>query len=289
MNDEPRTGPIFSPQAITALADVITGGSGNGGDGKRYGLYRTGPQLKRLFGACNIDLQIGSRVPSVCECLTTLNRRDEFHTLKRLVEASVDPRDYAGNRAQHREALDYLNAMIGPDGFQVHEESGRCRLDSVSTSPTILEAVAEHAANLDYDSVQRDIARAVEQAVTDPAGAITAACSMVESTCRCILQQMGQALPANKDISHLVATVQQNLDLAPGRADLTPELKRILGGLSNVAAGVGTLRTHAGDAHGGDKGAVPPDGRLARLAVNAAGTISLFFIESWRQQWIDNL
>jgi hypothetical protein len=118
---------------------------------------------------------------------------------------------------------------------------------------------------------------------TDPEGAITAACSMVESVCRCILQEMDLPLPAKKDISHLVGEVQRQLNISPARADLAPDVKQILGGLGNAANGIGALRTHAGDAHGRDKGAVTADARLARLAIHAASTISLFFIETWRE------
>jgi hypothetical protein len=284
--------PIFSPQVITAVAEVITGGSGSGGGGKRYGAYRTGPQLETFFGACNVDLQIGSgsRVPTVRGCLIELNRRGAFESLKRLTEASVDPRDYVGNQPEHKETLQHLNDMLRPDGFELRERNGRYRLEAVSTSPAILMAVEEHATALDYDSVQRDAERAVEQAATDPEGAITATCSMVESVCRCILQDMKQPLPAKKDISHLVSEVQRHLDLSPARTDLAADLKQILGGLSNVASGVGSLRTHAGDAHGRDKGAMPADGRLARLAIHAASTLSLFFIETWREQnWMSDL
>ncbi len=282
---------VFSPQVITAVAEVITGGSGSGGGSKRYGAYRTGPQLESFFGACNVSLDIGSgsRVPTVRACLIELNRGGAFEPLRRLIEASVDPRDYVGNQPDHQEALQYLNDMLRPDGFELRERGGRYRLEAVSTSPAMLKAVEEHATALDYDSVQRDAERAVEQATTDPEGAITAACSMVESVCRCILQDMKQPLPAKKDISHLVNEVQRHLDLSPARTDLAPDVKQILGGLANVASGIGALRTHAGDAHGRDKGAMPVDARLARLAIHAASTLSLFFIETWRQQWTEHL
>jgi len=43
------------------------------------------------------------------------------------------------------------------------------------------------------------------------------------------------------------------------------------------------LRTHAGDAHGKGKNAVSADARIARLAIHAASTVSLFYIETWQR------
>lgn len=276
--------PLFSPQVITAVAEVVTGGSGTGSVGKRYGTYRSGPRLETFFGSCDVELHIGSgsRVPAVRSALTTLNQQREFEKLRRVIEGAVDPRDFAERPDDHKEALDYLNAMLGPDGYELRLSGARYRLESVSASSVMTRAVEQHAAALDYDSVQRDTERAIEQAETDPEGSITAACSMVESVCRCILNEMNEALPAKKDISHLVAEAQKHLNLSPSRADIAPDIKQILGGLSNVASGIGALRTHAGSAHGRDKATPRADGRTARLAIHAASTIALFFIETWR-------
>src|SRR5205823_9306695 len=85
----------------------------------------------------------------------------------------------------------------------------------------------------------------------------------------------------------LVTEVSKQLNLSPGREDLPPEwtadIRQILGGLASVTGGIGALRTHAGDAHGRGKRKVAVDGRIARLAIHAASTVSLFFIETWNR------
>jgi hypothetical protein len=48
----------------------------------------------------------------------------------------------------------------------------------------------------------------------------------------------------------------------------------------NVAKGIGALRTHGGDAHGRERGFR----RIARMVINVAGSLGLFFIETWEQQ-----
>jgi hypothetical protein len=56
--------------------------------------------------------------------------------------------------------------------------------------------------------------------------------------------------------------------------------KRILGGATNVVENLGSLRNKIGDAHGkGRPVAVLP--RHAQLAVNLAGTIATFLVETW--------
>jgi Abortive infection C-terminus len=82
----------------------------------------------------------------------------------------------------------------------------------------------------------------------------------------------------------LVREVGKHLNLSRGRTDVGPDIKQILGGLASVAGGIGALRTHAGDAYGRGKGTARVDARIARLAVHAAGTTSLFFFETWQGQ-----
>ena len=74
---------------------------------------------------------------------------------------------------------------------------------------------------------------------------MTAACSLIESVCRSILIELGLALPAKKDIEGLIKAVQEPLDLSPGRTNLPAEIeadiRQVLGGLTSVAKGIGSL------------------------------------------------
>ena len=111
---------------------------------------------------------------------------------------------------------------------------------------------------IDFDTVSRDLDRALASSQTDPEDAVTAACSTVESVCRSILIELGQPLPAKKDVQGLYNAVKQPLGLSPDRSDIDPlianDVRQILSGLATVIGGVGALRTHGGDAHGREKG-----------------------------------
>ena len=82
--------------------------------------------------------------------------------------------------------------------------------------------------------------------------------------------------------------MQGPLNLCPGRTDLPAEIeqdvRQVLGLPTTVAKGIGALRTHAGDAHGREKGFKRIYARIARLAITAVSSIALFLIETWEQQ-----
>ena len=95
-------------------------------------------------------------------------------------------------------------------------------------------------------------------------------------------------MPSKKDVKALVNEVASHLQLSPSRSDLPPEweqdLKQILQGLASVAWGIGSLRTHAGDAHGRGRKPLKVDARIARFAIHAASTLCVFLLDTWQQR-----
>ncbi len=87
----------------------------------------------------------------------------------------------------------------------------------------------------------------------------------------------------------LFNAVKGPLGLSPDRSDLDPliagDVRTILGGLATAIQGVGALRTHAGDAHGRERGYTCVDARIGRLSIHAASTIALFLIETWQRKF----
>lgn len=278
----------FSLPTLIAITEVVTGGPGDGRDTERYGVYRSGPALERLMARQKLVLSVGnsSRLPAVQQFLRALNASPEgFSAIKKIIEASVDRRDYWSGE-EHGKAIEYLNSYLVDDGFHLHDEHGRFLLVATGNCSPLIQTLDDKAQLLDIDSVQTEVCRIMEHVDEDPEDAITAACSMVESVCKFVLNEEGKPLPTKKDIARLVKETQNQLNLSPARNDVSDEIradvKQVLGGLSNVAHGIGALRTHGGDAHGKEKGARRVDARIARLAVHAASTISLFFLETWQ-------
>jgi hypothetical protein len=139
----------------------------------------------------------------------------------------------------------------------------------------------------DFASVEAEFERAIGQLERDPHAAITAACSIIEATCKTYIETFALEMPANQTVTPLWRTVQSHLGL-----NLEPTLrddqKRILQGLASIVDGVGAFRTHIGSAHG--RGVSPPSLEVseARLAVNASHSLVIFIMERWHSAQTPN-
>jgi hypothetical protein len=127
--------------------------------------------------------------------------------------------------------------------------------------------------------------KALDRRASDPEGAITAARSLLESTCKHILDEGGVAYEDSEDLPALYRSVAKELDLAPA-AHSEQVFKQILGGCQSVVEGLGALRNRHSDAHGKGKAAAKPGGRHAELAVNLAGSMADFLIATWNERTI---
>ncbi len=280
----------LSPFLMGALVEVITGGSGWGSNQPQpIGVYRSGQQIEQFFLNCGMMMSVGSssRLPATTDILRSLFVQEDQAAVMRIISAICDPRSYIKEPEKTAAVISHLNAVLEADGYAVALVGNKPHLTKRENTGAIVSAMAEKTAVLDFDTVQRDIERAQSGLSNDPEAAITAACSLIESVCRSILIELNLPLPPKRDIDGLIRAVQEPLNLSPGRTDLPPDIeadvRQVLGGLTSVAKGVGALRTHGGTAHGREKGFQRVDARIARLAVNASGSLALFLIETWEQ------
>lgn len=280
----------LSPQSIDAIAEIISGGGGNDPT-PPIGIYRSGPKIEKFMRGCNVDFRIdGSRVPSLVTRLVDLNNGSEVEqVLPRIIEAAADPRDFIHEPERHIVVLDYLNKALRFDGFEVVQQGGRMRLVEAGKGVPVLAELAGLSEVIDFDTVSRDLDRALANSKTDPEDAVTAACSTIESVCRSILIELEHPLPSKKDVQGLYNAVKQPLGLSSDRTDVDPlianDVRQILSGLTTVISGIGALRTHGGDAHGREKGHARIEERIARLAIHSASTAALFLIETWQRKF----
>ncbi len=285
---------VISPRTIDIVVDVITGGSGGRSDGRPViGLYRSGSEIERFMRGCNVDYVLaGSRVPSLTDCLIGLNRShedDDKAKLVAIVESAGDPRDFLDDPEKGVRVLAHLNAALAFDDLELRNAGGRIRLVTRGRATPIVADLAARAETFDFDTVRRDLDRAMESADGDPEDAVTAACSIIESMCRSVLIELDLPLPAKLDISGLYKAVRGPLGLSPEREDFAPEIaddvRKVLSGLATTIEGVGNLRTHGGDAHGRERGYRRIDARIARLAIHAASTAAVFILETWQHKY----
>ncbi|GEL44420.1 MULTISPECIES: abortive infection family protein [Methylobacteriaceae] len=144
--------------------------------------------------------------------------------------------------------------------------------------------VSDALATFDADGVHAVWTKALARRTSDPEGAITVARTLVEAVCKRILDDRGVAYAEKDDLPKLYGAVAKVLRLAPDQHTEEP-IKAILGGAMNLVNGLGTLRNRLSDAHGRglskEAGApVKPSARHASLAVNAAGAVATFLVET---------
>lgn len=161
-------------------------------------------------------------------------------------------------------------------------ESAFARLEGRSVSPAD-EDVAAALADLSSETVQRIWQAALRRRGTDPEGAITTSRTLVETICKHILTERQVPFEEDANLTKLYGLTARSLDLAPDQH--TEQLfKQILGGCKAVVDGMGALRNRLSDSHGKRPNSARPESRHAELAVNLAGAMATFLVQTWRRQ-----
>lgn len=149
-------------------------------------------------------------------------------------------------------------------------------------TPTLVHnSISDSLKEFNEESVHDIWSRALQRRNNDPEGAITAARTLLETVCKHILDEQNITYDANKiELHELYKLTAKELNLSPNQH--TEDIfKQILGGCSAIINGLGSLRNRLGDAHGQGKKSIKPVPRHAALAVNLAGSMSLFLVSTW--------
>lgn len=128
--------------------------------------------------------------------------------------------------------------------------------------------------------IQEAWQKALERRAIDAEGAITAARTLLESVCKHVLDSAGEPYDDTTDLPKLYAITSKQLNLSPSQH--TEQLfKQILGGCQTVVEGLGAMRNRHSDAHGKGSAGTKPAARHAELAVNLAGAMATFLLQTW--------
>jgi len=169
----------------------------------------------------------------------------------------------------HKGRREYLNGKFGPLLAEFEEDS-----QAPSDAP-----VTEALTALDSDIVHKFWTSALERRLDDPDGAITAARTLLESVCKHILDDAGVKYK-HPNLPKLYKLTAETLQLAPDPKTETV-FQSVLSGCTDVVEGIGSMRNKLGDAHGKGRSSVKPDARHAELAVNVAGAVASFLVQTW--------
>jgi hypothetical protein len=174
-------------------------------------------------------------------------------------------------------------ASLRRDGCTVEPDTGLIT-PPVDHSP--LRPLRSLATLTDPSAIQEQLDRIQRAVIDDPALAIGSAKELVESTAKVVLTERGLGVNNKDDLPALARAAQEALGLHPSSASPGPDgsdaVKKILGAVSTITAGLGELRNRGyGTGHGTAGARVGLRPRHAHLAVNAAVT--------WCQLLLDTL
>jgi hypothetical protein len=145
------------------------------------------------------------------------------------------------------------------------------------------ESVSSTLVKFNQDYINSEWKKAMERKSNDPEAAITTARTLIETTCKFILDDIEVQYEDDLELPKLYKITAEKLNLAPDQH--TEQIfKQILSGCQTVINGLGALRNKLSDSHGKKTISVKPLPRHAELAVNLAGTMTTFLLETYQQR-----
>lgn len=127
------------------------------------------------------------------------------------------------------------------------------------------------------EPVRHSWIKAASSVASDPAGAITAARAVLESTCRHVLAEFQMDGDDHGNLPKLYRDAASCIGLA-SKDQHNDMLRRLLAGCTTVVDGLAELRNQLGDSHGRGPISMKPAHRHAVLAVTLAGGLSSFLL-----------
>jgi hypothetical protein len=141
----------------------------------------------------------------------------------------------------------------------------------------ISNLVSERLAHRRYDAIFSSWQKLLTRLDTDRDGAITAARTLLETTCKMILDDFDKTVDGAIDLPKLYHTAATELGIAPNQH--TEELFRALFGSSQTIVNrIGELRNKLGDAHARGNMDLTVPRHYAELVINLAGSMCCFLI-----------
>jgi hypothetical protein len=132
-------------------------------------------------------------------------------------------------------------------------------------------AVVTLASQLNYPRVVDAWRDAQRELVTNSTSALRAACVLLETVCKHVLSECGQAVPSTPTLPNLYKAAERELKM-------NNDEKTLATGLRSVVDGIAHGRSHLSNAHGAGPQDLAPSTTHAELAVTASGALAVHFM-----------
>ncbi|HMJ70908.1 MAG TPA: abortive infection family protein [Cyclobacteriaceae bacterium] len=151
----------------------------------------------------------------------------------------------------------------------------------------VAEDLTHKIGKFNLELINEEWRKALKRSADDPEGAITSARTLIETTCKHILDKLGNTYKDDLELPKLYKLTADGLNLAPDQH--TEQIfKQILGGCQTVVEGLGAMRNKLSDSHGKKISQVRPATRHAELAINLSGAMTTFLLETFESKMIKN-
>ncbi|WP_426031367.1 abortive infection family protein [Caulobacter sp. DWP3-1-3b2] len=138
-------------------------------------------------------------------------------------------------------------------------------------------AVGDRLSPQSRERLERAWLKALDRTDTDPDGAVTAARSFLESTCKHVLDTLGVTYGPNLDLLQQFRLVADELKISAAGSTGRIE-KQFYTGAYSVVQALTELRNEAGDAHGKSQEGTRSSSAQGEFAVNLAGSTAAFLL-----------
>ncbi len=262
--------PLISRRAVTAFKEEL----------KSSTLAQIDDFFADLGFAFSADAEEAENVSSVrrrrvAGYIATLDLT-EVRDARRLADAIERWIRHVESLDSHfRDGLDFFIRQLANEG--IYWRDGSLDVPSLTTLPALpfREALSALGAQHITDEIDRILASLDD----DPEDAVTASRSLVESTCKAILEELGEPVSDKDDLPVLYKKTAVALGIDPTQHEAGIH-KQILQGLVSTIQGLAEVRNVLGDAHGKRRSAARAKPRHARVAAGAAWTVSTFLVET---------
>jgi hypothetical protein len=183
-------------------------------------------------------------------CLLSLTPTDQRLSLLDLCNSpppSSHPMPSEGLRVELRDSL-----------FQLHGKS----------------PISRSLSSLSLRGIRENWWKICSRIAANPDAAMTAARSLLESTCKTILDDNAETPDESGDLARLVKQTIRALGFAENPQD--QPTKQLISGLMSMVSGVAGISNSAGDRHGQVGGTALKDICLAELVAHSCGSIAVF-------------
>jgi hypothetical protein len=271
--------PRLSSPTVARLVSLVCGH--NNADGSSAVPYRRLQDINDFFMK-DLGLE-GSPPMGVSRGQTAKYWLDYYNgelEIGYIIEALVRPVYFIDSSCDLAQTVTALNLVLALEGLRLSRAPGGYRL--VGTADIALPEPA------DTDCLGGEYVRELSDkcegklSTGDLDGAITNARTMLEA----VLLDLQDALLGTRDdfggdLSKQFKSVAKELRIDDTRTDLDEHFKQVVRGLATIVHGLAPIRNKMSDGHARERKPAP---HHARLVVNAAKTVAVFLVDSYRAQ-----